>query len=104
MLACSRGTLTNVLPGRKAILRTQDMTPPPPPRHSIQRHGQPGVVLFIEFECHTGIHNYPDLGLDPTGKSFHDLPHTPANAQLYDAVMVVVSQKLSRKSTIPNLS
>ena len=29
------------------------------------------------------------------------LPHTPANAQLYDAVMVVVSRKLSRKlSTI----
>ena len=36
-----------------------------------------------------------------TGKSFPDLPHTPANAQLYDAVMVVVSQKHSRKCTIP---
>ena len=34
---------------------------------------------------------------DPTGKSFPDLPHTPANAQLYDAVMVVVSWKLGRK-------
>ena len=28
------------------------------------------------------------------------LPHTPANAQLYDDVMVVVSQKLSKKCTV----
>ena len=34
------------------------------------------------------------------GKSFPDLPHTPANAQLYDAGMVVVSQKLSRKCSV----
>ena len=29
---------------------------------------------------------------DPIGKSFPGLPHTPATTQLYDAVMVVVSQ------------
>ena len=33
----------------------------------------------------------------PTGKSFPDLPHKQANDQLYDAVMVVGSQKLGRK-------
>ena len=33
----------------------------------------------------------PDLEI------LHDLPHTPANTQLYDAVIVVVSQKLGRK-------
>ena len=35
------------------------------------------------------------------GKSFPDLPHSPANAQLYDANMVVVSQKLGRECTVP---
>ena len=43
--------------------------------------------------CHCAIHwcgtshwKYPFwcLGSDPTGKSFPDLPHTPAYAQLYD--------------------
>ena len=39
------------------------------------------------------------LGTDPTGKSFPDLPHTPANVQLYEAFMV----KLGRKyHTVPN--
>ena len=37
---------------------------------------------------------------DPIGKSIPDLPHTPANAQLYDAIMVVVSQKLGGKCTV----
>ena len=37
----------------------------------------------------------PDLEILP------DLPHTPANAQFYDAVIVVVSQKLGRKCTVP---
>ena len=34
-------------------------------------------------------------------KSFPHLPHTSANAQLYDVDMVVVSQKLGRKCTYP---
>ena len=34
-------------------------------------------------------------------KSFPDLPKTPANVQLYDAVMVVVSQTLGRNCTVP---
>ena len=36
-----------------------------------------------------------------SGHPFPDLLHTPANAQLYDSVMVVVSQKLGRKCTVP---
>ena len=30
--------------------------------------------------------------VDPTRKSFPDLPHTPANDQRYDAIMVVAHQ------------
>ena len=30
--------------------------------------------------------------VDPTGKSFPDLPHTPANNQRYDAIIVVANQ------------
>ena len=36
---------------------------------------------------------------DQTGKSFPDIPYTPA--QLYDAVIVVVSQRPGRKCTVP---
>ena len=70
-----------------------------PSRHSIQKQDRPVVVLFIVVGRHTGIHNYPFkyLGSEPIGESFPDLPHTRANAQHYDADMVVVSQKLGRK-------
>ena len=71
-----------------------------PPRHSIQTQGRPVVVLSIDVERHTGIH-FNVLEQTPTRKSFPNLPHIPAIAQLYDAVMVVVSQKLGRKCTVP---
>ena len=51
--ACSSDTL---LPHRNAMLPTQDMTFQP--RHSIQTQGRPVVVLSIDVERHTGIHNY----------------------------------------------
>ena len=77
-----------------------------PTRHSIQTQGQPVDVLSIDVECHTGIPNYPIwcLGSDRIGKSLPDRPHTPANAQLHDAVMVVVSQTLGWKCTVPTES
>ena len=83
--ACSSGTLTNVLPYRNVMPQTQDMTPHPVT--SIQTQGWPVAVLSIDVERHTGIHNYPFkyLWSDPIEESFPDLPHTPANAQLYDA-------------------
>ena len=64
-----------------------------PTRHSIQTQGRPVAVLSTDVECHTGIHSYSFkcLGSDPNH------PHTPATAKLYDAVMVVVSQKLGGK-------
>ena len=42
----------------------------------------------------------------PTREPFPDLqiPHKPANAQLFDAVMVVVSQELNKKRTVLNES
>ena len=81
MPACSSGTLTNVLPHRNAMSQTGHDTPP---HHSIQTQGRPVAVLSIDVERHTGIHNYPSLSLvsDPNGKSFPDLPHTTAKAQL----------------------
>ena len=33
--------------------------------------------------------------VDPTGKSFPDLPHTPANDQHYYAIMAVANQNES---------
>ena len=60
--------------------------------------GQPVIVLSVDVECHTGIHNYPF----PTRKSFPDLPQTPWNGQIYDAVTLVVSLKLGRKCTVLN--
>ena len=81
--------------------QTQDMTPQP---FTVYRHrADPVVVLSIDVEHPTGINNYPFecLGSDPIGQSFPGLPHTTANAQLYDADMVVVSQKLGRKYTVP---
>ena len=43
-------------------------------RHSIQTRGRP-VLLSIDVERHTGIHNYPSkyLGSDPIRKSFPGL-------------------------------
>ena len=63
-------------------------------------------MLSIDVERHTGIHNYPRncLGSDPIAKCFPDVPHTTANAQLYDIGMVVVSQKLGRKCTVATTS
>ena len=60
------------------------------------------IVLSIDVERYTGIHIYPFwyLGSDTIGKSFSNLLHTPANTQLYDVDMVVVTQKLGRKCTI----
>ena len=97
--ACSSGPLTNVLPHWNAMPQTWDITP----RHSIQTQGGPVVALSIDVECLTGIHNYTfqSLGSDRIRKSFTNLPHKPTNAQLYDAGMVVASQKLSRNCTLP---
>ena len=86
LLVCSS---VNVLP--------LDMTH----RHSIQTQGRPVVVLSIDVERHTGIHNNPLLCLCADDREiFVGLPHTPVNAQLYDAVILVVSQKLGRKCTV----
>ena len=61
-----------------------------PPHYSIQTRGRLVDVVSIDVERHTGIMFWarPDREI---------LPHTPANAQLFDAVMVVVSRKLGRK-------
>ena len=70
-------------------------------RHSIETRGRPVAVLSIDVERHTGIPNYQFycLGSDPIRKSVPGLLHTSAYAQLYDDVMVVVSQKLGKKCT-----
>ena len=78
--------------------QTQDMAPYP--RHSIQTQGRHDVVLSIDMERHTGIHNYPFnlLGLtQPRNPSLTFYTHThTANAQLYDTAVVesIVPSKL----------
>ena len=96
--ACSSDTWNNVATQKGHAADTGHDTPS---HHSIQTRGRHVPVLSIDVERHTGIHSYPFLclGLDPTVKSFPELPHTPANAQLY-GVMVVVSLKLGIKPQI----
>ena len=84
MPACSSGSLTNVLPHRNAMLKTQDTT-----SHPVQ-YTDTGPTCRC---AHTGIHSFTFKCL---GKAFTDFLHTQANAQLYDAVRVVVSRQLGR--------
>ena len=86
--ACSSGTLTNVLPHWNAMLQTQDMTPHPV-TINIYRHG----ADLLCYHCCGMLHWNAQQPILLSWKSFPDLPHTPANAQLYDADMVVVSRK-----------
>ena len=73
-----------------------------PPRHSIQTRGRPVVVLSIDVERHTGIHNY---NFNVLGKTRSGLLPRPSNhtskRSTYSADMVVVSQKLDRKWNVP---
>ena len=85
--------------------QTQDMTPHPV---TVYRR-RAGLLLSIDVDRHTGIHSLPIVmsWVRPIGKSFPDLPRTPTNTQLYDDVMLVTNQKLSRKRNcgfIPDLS
>ena len=69
-----------------------------PTHHSIQTRGWPVAVLFIDVEHHTMEYTATHFNvLGQTQPWNPSLTHTPANAHLYDAVMVVVSRKLARK-------
>ena len=94
---CSSDTLTNVLPHRNAMPLTQDMTP------------QPVTVYRADLSCYPLMWN---VTLDYTTTHFNILGqtrsgnpsptfHKPANTQPFDAAVVVISQKLGRKCTIP---
>ena len=89
MPACSSGTLTNVLPHRNTMPQTQGMTPDPV---TVYRHG-------ADLSLCLGNTRLPILmsWIRPNWEILPDLPHTPANAQLNDAVMVVAIRKLGRK-------
>ena len=75
LLYCGGCTYTNVLPHCNAIPQTEDT---PSHRVAVYRH----------------------IGSDPIEKSFSNLPHH-THIELYDVVMVVVSQTLARKFTVP---
>ena len=90
--ACSSDTLTNVLPHRNAMLQTQDMTPHPV---TVYRHGA-DLSLCYPLMWNVTLEYYTQLPILMSWVRL-DLPHTKGNAQLYDAVMVAVSQKLDRK-------
>ena len=93
-----RGTLTNVLPQWNVMPQTQDMSPHPV---RVYRHGAdlslcyPMMWTVAREYTTTHVHVFES---DPTEKVLpRPSTHTPANAQLYDAAIVIVSQKLCRK-------
>ena len=94
--ACSSGTLTNVLPHRNAMPQTQDMTSHPV---TVYRHGA-DLSLCYPFMWNVTL-EYTATHFNVFGETRPGNPsptfHThQRNAQL-DAVMVVNSQKFSRK-------
>ena len=94
--ACSSGTLTNVLPHRNAMLQTQDMTP-----HSLTLYGHgPDLSLCYPLMWNVTL-EYTATHFNGLGKTRPGNPSptffTPANVQLYDAVMGVISRELSSK-------
>ena len=94
--ACSSGTLTNVLPHRNAMLQTQDMTP-----HSLTLYGH-GADLSLCYPLMWNVTlEYTATHFNGLGKTRPGNPSptffTPANVQLYDAVMGVISRELSSK-------
>ena len=102
MPTCSSGTVTNVLP-QCMECHVVDTGHDTPSRHSIHTQGQPDVVQPIDVERHTADWN-TQLSIlmswvRPDREIIADPPHTLANAQLYDAGMVVVSKKVGRKRT-----
>ena len=106
MPACGSRSLTDVLPHRNIMPQTQDMKSHPVTvgytdtgptcRCAINWCGTPHyntqlTILMIWVRRDRYILPRPST-------------HTPANAQMYDAVVVVVSQKLGRKCTVPTVS
>ena len=96
--ACRSGTLTNVLQHRNAMPKTQNMTPRPV---TVYRHRANMCLCYplmwnVTLEYATTHFNV--VGQTRPGNpspTFHT--HIPANAQLYDAVTVVVRHELGRK-------
>ena len=80
--ACRSSTLTNVLPHWNAMPQTQDMTSHPVTvyRHRADLSLYYPLMWNVTLEYTTTQFN---LGSDPTGKSFPELPHTQVNTQLY---------------------
>ena len=87
MPACSSGTLTNVLPHWNAMLQTQDLTPHP---LTLDRHRADLLCYPLMWNIKLEYTTFQFYVLGQT----NDLPHTAANAQLYDVVIVVVSTPL----------
>ena len=94
---CSSGTFTNVLPHRNAMPQTQGMTSHPVTvfRHRTYLSLYYPLMWNVILE-YTATH-FNVLGQSRPGNPSPTLPHTAANAQLYDAVMVIASRKLGRK-------
>ena len=92
--ACSSSTLTNVLPHRNAMPQTQGTTLHPV---TLYRH-RAYLSLCYLLMWNTGTSHwkiYIATHFNVLGKTQQG--NTSPNAQLYDAVMVVVSRKLGRE-------
>ena len=75
--ACSSGALTKVLPHRNAMSQTQDMTPHPV---TVYQH-RANLSLCYPLMWNVTL-EYTTTHFNVLSKTFPDLPHTPANAQL----------------------
>ena len=101
--ACSSDTLTNVLPHRNAMpqIRTRHST--------LSQYTDTGPTWRFAIHWFGTSHWYTQIPIfkswvRPDREIYPRLStYTAANAQLYNAGMVVISQKLGRKFTVPNL-
>ena len=89
------------MPHKNAMPQTQDMTSNTVTiyRHRADLSCYPSMWnVTLEYTT-TGTH-LNVLDQTQSGNPSATFPHTPANVQLYDTGMVVVSQKLGRKCTL----
>ena len=98
---CSCGTLINVLPHRNAMPQTQDRTPHPV---TVYRHRADLSLCFPLIWNVTLEYTTTHLNVLGQTRSGNPSPtfHTPQQTLI--VMMLVLSQKLSRKCTIPTRS
>ena len=85
--ACSSGTFTNELSQKCHAADTGHDTQP---YHSIQTQGRPIVVLSIDVERHTGIHNYgTHFNVLGQTRSRNPSPNFHTHQRMHNSMMLI---------------